>query len=159
MTNEKRSKKLLITATTLTVVTLAIIVSVYAVAILGTFQGGTVSVGGVSSGTISYSADNVAGGTWTVTLQVSSASDPWYAKIQVGGYTGPVTITWQLQVLTAPSTWTNVSGATVTTTTSLTGASQTIYASSDGSIGANQNWGSDCSTNGTYSLTVTVDSA
>ncbi len=159
MTNEKRSKKLLITATTLTVVTLAIIVSVYAVAILGTFQGGTVSVGGVSSGTISYSSDNTVGGTWAPSLQVSSSTDPWYAKIQVSGYTGPVTITWQLQVQSAPSTWTNVPGAAVTTTTSLTGTSQTIYASTDGSIGSNQNWGSDCSTNGTYSITVTVDSA
>ena len=143
----------------MTVVALALIVSVYAVAILGTFQGGTVSVGGVSAGTISYSTDNAAGGTWTATLQVSSATDPWYAKIAVSGYTGPVTVTWQLQVQTAPSTWTNVNGATLTTTTSLTGAPQAIYASADGSIGANQNWGSDCSTNGTYIITVTVDSA
>jgi hypothetical protein len=158
MAYEKRSKKLLITATALTIMTIVIIGSVYAAAILGIFQGGPVSVGGVSLGTVSYSGDNSLPGTWTGTLQVSSSSDPWYVRIQVSGYTGPVTINWQLQVETAPSIYTDVSGASVTTSVSLIGSSQYIYASNDGSNGSNQNWGNDCLTNGTYIVAATVES-
>ena len=54
-------------------------------------------------------------------------------NFQLAPIQGPVTITWQLQSY-ATGTWANVSGATVTTTVTLTGAAQDVYASADGDI-------------------------
>jgi len=159
MNNEKRSRKTLLIATALMVIALAAVVTVYAAAILGTFQGGPVSVGNISSGTVQYCPINDTNGTWTTTLQVSDSTSPWYTRIQLSGYTGPVTISWQLQEETGPSTWTAVPTATLTTTVSLTGSVQYVYASTDGGIAGNQDWSTYCPDNGTYCLTVTVDSA
>jgi hypothetical protein len=155
LNNGKKSGKLLIVATVLTIVALASVLVVFA-AILGTFQGGKVTVGGVTSGTIAYNDDNST--EWNANLQ-PAVSSPWYARIQVEGYSGPVTITWQLQIETAPSVWSDVGGATVTTTTILAGSSEYVYASLDGSQTSNHDWGSSITTGGTFSIKVTVASA
>ena len=47
MNRTKRSKKLLLIATTLMIIALASVLTVYATVLLGTFTGGTVTVGGV----------------------------------------------------------------------------------------------------------------
>ena len=155
MNSRKKSGKLLIIATVLTIAALASVLLVFA-SMLGTFQGNPVTVGGVASGTIEYSTDN---STFALNTAPSTIGSPWYAQIQVSGYSGPVTITWQLQVETAPSTYSDVSGATVTTTTTLTGTPQTLYATADGTQTTNYNFGSNISTGGTYIVKVTVASA
>jgi hypothetical protein len=148
-------KKYLLAATALTIIALSSVVAVYAVVILGTITGGTVTVGGVATGTISYNADNGASG-WTPDLQPSSS---WYAKLVVNaGYAGPVTITWKLQS-DASGTWADVALATVATNIVLTGAGQTVYASTDGTQAANQNWTTYAGAAGAYRVIAVVNSA
>ena len=94
MTNEKRSRKILIIATALMIVALGAVIAVYATSILGTFTGGTVTVEQIT-GTVSYSSTNSA--PWTSTLQPYIGSS-WYSQLEIsGGYTGSVTVTFQLQ--------------------------------------------------------------
>jgi hypothetical protein len=140
--------------TALTIAALASVLVVYAVT-LGTYTGGAVTVGGVASGAVTYSSSADGSGGWSSTLQPSGA---WYAKLAVGsGYTGPVTITWQLQS-DATGTYQNVGSPTVTTIT-LSGSAQDIYATANGGITGNRDWSSDATSGGTYHIIATVVSA
>ena len=125
---------------------------------LGTFQGDEVTVGGVASSAVTYSLDNSA---FSTTLAPAGASTPWYTRLEIsaGDYSGPVTITWQLEQKTAPLTWTAVSGATTTTDLTLAGAAENVYASSDGASTGNYDWSTDVTAAGTYRVVATVDSA
>ncbi len=119
------------------------------------------TVGGIGTSSIAYSADNNEIGTWSSTLTTASAADPFYPKASVGaGYSGPITITWKLQQKGA-SGWTDVSGATFTTSMYLDGSAQrTVYATDDGTYAAdNYDWGSKVDTSGTYRVFATVNSA
>jgi hypothetical protein len=154
---EGKSKKGFLAVTLVTVLSILAVIGVYAV-LIGTFTGGQVTVGSVASSNITYSSDNATG--WTSTLSVSAASDAWYSRLEVGAnsYSGPVTITWQLQNETAPSTWNNV-GSAVQTSMVLSGSAQDVYASSNGASNTNFNWGSLTTTAGAYRVYVTVNSA
>ncbi len=156
MNNRKKSRKLLLITTVLTIVALATVLVVYAAVSLGTINGGSVTVGGVTSGTIAYSTDNDPSGTWTSTLSQPSGS--WYAQLTVDSYQGPVTITWQLQSYGTGS-WEPVSGATTSTTVTLTGALQYVYASSNGGNTGNLDWSTVVPGGGTYRVTANVASA
>jgi hypothetical protein len=161
MNKGKKSRKLLLIATALTIVALVSVMYTYAAFLVGTFQGGEVTVGGVGSSTIMYSTTNSADpSTWSTTLQVTSLSTPWYASLEIGTsnkYSGPVTITWQLENETAPNTWSPVSSP-VTTNVTLSKGAQTVYASENGTITDNTNWESLISLAGTYNVTATIDS-
>lgn len=160
MIKGKKSKKLLLITTVMTILALVSVVATAAV-LLGTYQGGAVTIGGVGSGTITYSTDNSAGATWTTTLQSGSTSTPWFTRLEISTantYSGPVTISWQLQQQTGPSTWSSV-GSPVTTTTTLISGAQIVYASADGLITANTNWSTIATGAGTYRVTATVNSA
>jgi hypothetical protein len=160
MNKWKKSRKLLFIATALTIVVLALVLSVYAAVLLGTFQGGKVIVGGVGSSSVTYSTTNATDGTWTSTLTAGTVSSDWYSRLEISEsntYSGPVTITWQLQIESSPDTWTNV-GSTVTTTVTLTTGAQDVYASTNGLITGNTDWGSSITSAGTYAITATVDS-
>jgi hypothetical protein len=154
-----KSKKGFVAVTLVTVLSILAVIAVYAV-LIGTFNGGQVVVQGPSFSTntiVTYSSDNA---TWTPTLSVS-ASGAWYARLEVAaGYTGPVTITWQLQQENPDKTWSNVNGATFgPTSVVFTGSAQYVYATSDGTIGSNYNWGSATTTGGAYRVSATVNSA
>jgi hypothetical protein len=144
----------------LTVVAIVSTLAVTAV-LIGSFQGGEVTVGGMASSTVTYNADNNATGTWSTTLAPSGISDPWYSRLEIGAgsFSGPATITWQLQQKTAPSTWTDVSGASTTTTITLTGSAEEVYASTDGANASNYDWSTDITEAGTYRVAVSVDSS
>jgi hypothetical protein len=155
MKNGKKSRKVLVVTTALTIVALASVLVAYAVTI-GTYTGGNVTVGGVTSGTITYNNNLDGSGTWSTTLSPGSS---WYTKLSVtGGFTGPVTVTWQLQSF-ATGSWVDVSGATVTTSISLTGTAQDIYATTNGLISGNHDWSGQASSGGTYHVIATVASA
>ena len=145
--------------TLLTVVAIALTLTVAAVTI-GNFQGGEVTIGGMASSTATYSLDNVAG-PYTATLEPSTVSTSWFTRLEIGAgsYNGPATITWQLQQETAPSTWTDVSGASTTTSITLSGSAENVYASSDGTTTGNYDWSADVSSAGTYRVIMTVESA
>ena len=127
-------------------------------ALLGTFPGGEVTIGGVASSAVTYSLDNSA---FSTTLEPAGASTPWYTRLEIstGDYSGPVTITWQLEQKTAPSTWTTVAGADTTTDVTLAGTAEDIYASSDGQSTGNYDWSTEVTELGTYRVVATVDSA
>jgi hypothetical protein len=140
------------------VLSIVAVVSVYAV-LIGSFTGGDVTVGGMGSGNLMYNVDNLEAGSWTSTLDSSGVGVAWYSRLEIddGGYAGPVTITWKLQQETA--TWTDVPGATQTTTITLTGGVENVYASGTGVSTGNHDWGAQCLQAGTYRVIVSVESA
>lgn len=146
--------------TLLTVAAVALTVVVAAVTI-GSFTGGEVTIGGVGSSEVTYSLDNI-NGPYTPTLEPASASTPWFTRLEINGgdYSGPVIITWQLEQKTGPTPdWTAVSGADTTTTITLSGSAEIVYASSDGTTTGNYDWDTDVTESGTYRVVVTVESA
>jgi hypothetical protein len=150
----RKSRRLLFVATALTIISLASVLTVYA-AVLGTFNGNAFTVNDVASGAVTYS---IEGSTWAATPSAFNVGGPLYARFELSStsHSGSTTITWQLQK--DNSGWANI-GSPVTTTVSLTGSAQTIYASSDGSSTGNHNWGSDISSGGSYRVVATVATA
>jgi len=158
---KKKSRKLLLISTVLTIIAIVSVLTVYAAVLIGTYQGGEVVIGGVGSGTIEYSTTNSTGGSWSTTLAASDPTASWYAELVIDGsntYSGPVTISWQLQIETSPGVWSPVGSPVITNMNLATGA-QTVYASSDGTITANTDWSITVNNfAGTYSVKATVDS-
>jgi len=163
MTERKGSQKGFVAVTLITILAIALVLIVYAT-FLGSFQGGEVTVGGVGGAQIKYSFNNNnESGPWTLTLNPSSVSTSWYARMNItaGDYSGPVNITWQLQKETGTDTWTN-QGTPEYTPVVLTGSAggQIIYVSSDGTFAAgNYNWKQKYTTAGTYRINATINSA
>jgi hypothetical protein len=155
MVYARKSRKLLFVATALTIISLASLLTVYA-AVLGTFNGNAFTVNNVTSGTVTYSADGST--SWGASPAPFNVGDHLYARFELTAtsYSGPATITWQLQK--DNSGWANV-GSPVTTTVSLTGSAQTIYASANGLTANNHDWGDDISTGGSYRVTATIATA
>lgn len=156
-----KSRKGLLAVTLVTVLSIVSVIAVYAV-FIGSFTGGDVTVGGMGSGNVMYSSVNADPGTWTSTLSPSGAGVAWYSRLEIvaGGYSGPVTITWQLQQETGASTWTDVAGASASTSMVLTGGAENVYATSDGAYAAgNHDWGPNVAAAGTYRVFVSVGSA
>ncbi len=151
----------LLAVTLVTVMAVVSVVGIYAV-LIGTYQGGEVTVGGTGAGNVMYSSDNAEAGSWSTTLTPSDASASWYSRLDIssGDYSGPVTVTWQLQQKTGSSTWTNVSGATTSTSIVLSGSAQNVYTTSNGVWASNnRDWGTDVTAAGTYRVVATVESA
>jgi hypothetical protein len=143
------------------VLSIVAVVSVYAV-LINTFTGGEVNILGSGSGNVMYSLTNADPGTWASTISPSSTSVPWYSRLEIGAdvYSGPVTMTWQLQNKTGPSTWADVTGVSASTSMVLSGSAQNVYATSNGVFGAsNYNWQLNATTAGTYRVVATVNSA
>jgi hypothetical protein len=154
-----KSKKFL--AGTLIAASIAVLIITVSAALIGTFHGGQVTVGSVAgSSAVTYSADNI-NGPWTTVLAPSSTSVSWYTRLEIAttSFSGPVTITWQLEKETAPSTWTPVSAASTTTAITLSGNAQNVYASADGSSTNNFDWSTVVPGAGSYRVTITVETA
>lgn len=118
------------------------------------------SVGCIGDSTVTYSVDNNETGAWTRTLTLSSPSAAWYSRFEINtcDYSGPITITWQLQQKTGDSTWTDVGGSTSTSIV-LLGIAQNVYATSNGAYAAgNHDWRIDVRAAGTYRVVVIVES-
>ena len=156
MNNGKKSRKLLFVATTLMIIALASVLTVYA-AFTFTIAGTAVTVTDVGTGTVYYSTD---GTTYDTSSSGFNVGGNWFARILTSTtYTKSVTITWQLQKDNGSGTFIDVSGKTATTTVTLTGPGQIIYASDDGASTGNHNWGNDITTGGSYKITATFNSA
>ena len=112
------------------------------------------------SANIQYSDENVVGATWT--LPEIPLDQPWYVRMETNaeGYAGEVLITWVLQYF-IDSSWTTLEGLTglpVETTYTLSGAAdEIIYASSDGTITTNFDFGSATTATGTYRVLATIE--
>ena len=145
------SKKAFLATTLLVVVILSSVMVAYA----------EVTVGSAAplQGTVKYSLDNAALGTWNTTVAPACPLTPWYSRLEINGagYNGQVTVTWKLQQNTGPFSWTDVSGAAMSTSMVLSGNEQTIYATNDGAYSqSNYNWGQNITASGTYRVVVTI---
>jgi len=128
----------------------------YAVTTFGPFFGGTVTVVEVTIN-IEYSTENATDATWSSTLNNIPANQSWYARFVVAedGYSGTVEITWTLQTKVGGS-WVDTA-TSVTTLVSLSGSQgQIVYASPDGSITNNYDWGVNCNSAGEYRIKVVI---
>ncbi len=156
MNVNRKSQRAFAAVTLMTTASVAFVLIVYA-ALLGTMPGGEVFIGGSSSvtGTVYYATDNAAG-PWTTTLNLASASESWFARLNTNtGYAGPVTVTWQLQIKAGTSTW-NPAGSTLTTNVDLDGTAQTVYTQGFSYV-SNHDWVTEVGgQNATYRVYVTV---
>ena len=148
------SRKVFLAVTLLIVSILSSVVVTYADVIVGNEK--------PLQGTVTYSLNNAEAGTWTTTLSLSISSQPWYSRLEINGdgYKGPVTVIWNLQQKTGVSSWTDVSGDTISTSIVLSGNAQNVYATSSGAYSSgNYNWEQDVTAAGTYRVIATVMSA
>jgi len=152
--NEKlKSQKGFVAVTLITLLAIALVLVVYA-SLLGTFTGGEVVVGSVA-GNVWYSTNNQTAGPWTATLSVADTGVSWYSMVNfTSSYTGQVKITWQLE--RKNGAWANATGTKITTV-SLTGASQEVYASSNGDLAGNQDWKVYATSNGQYRVKAYIE--
>jgi hypothetical protein len=144
-----KSQRSFVAVTLITLLALAMVLIVYAT-ILGTFTGGNVEVVSIQ-GDVYYSLDNSTG--WALTLSNLPVNDPWYARFNVtstDGYSGGVQVTWNLHK--GGSSFHNV-----TSSFTLSGSAEAIYASSNGLQAANYDWGQNSTAADTYYVEVTVD--
>ena len=154
-----KSQKEFVAVTLIALISIALVITVYAT-LLASFPGAEVVVGTLTSGNVYYSlVDTSVTTDFQTTVSPAGPSTSWYAKMNTTGgeYTGPVTISWQLQKYS--STWDNV-GSSVSTSFTLTTGADTIYASTDGlwtAIGQNQDWSSLITDSGSYRVEATID--
>ena len=147
---ENRSRKAILVVPLLIIVCSAV-VATYA----------KVGVSNVSQlqGTVTYSPDNAENGIWSTALTISSPSDPWYSRLEINsaGFNRQVTVIWQLQQKTDFSSWTAVSGAVISTSITLSGGAQNVYATYDGAYSSsNHDWGQNAVKSGTYRVVATL---
>jgi len=156
MSVRNKSQQTFVVVTMLTVLAVTTVFMVYAV-LLATYTGGDVTIQTVG-GSIAYSVTNTTGGTWTGTLSQGAGAE-WYARISISNSPSQdVIVTWTLQLLNG--TWQNVAtDFTNSDTISLTPSTTYIYASSDGLITSNHNWGDHTTTEGTYRVIATINTA
>jgi hypothetical protein len=110
-------------------------------------------------GTVTYSPDNAENGMWSTTLTISNPSDPWYSRMEINsaGFDRHVTVIWQLQQKTDFASWTAVSGAVISTSITLSGGAQNVYATNDGAYSSsNHEWGQNSVKSGTYRVVATL---
>lgn len=157
---QRRSKKFLFVSTAITIIALASVLTVSAAVLLGTINGGSVTVHGDATGTITYSTtfDGNGDTDWDTTL-VAVTGGSWFTKLEVdAGYSGPVTITWQLESY-ATGSWVS-EGTPIVTSFTLDGDGNDVYATANGAVTNNHDW-STTATSGqaTYRVVVTISSA
>jgi len=159
----KRSQREFVVVTLIALLATASIIVLYG-AMLGTFEGGKVTVVALN-GTLKYNETNSATASdWKVTLDNVAIGGSWYALFNTSstGYQGNVSITWTLQNETSTDIWEDVTPGVDQTTNNyyLNGAAgQVIYASGDGDLGTNKDWGASTTSAGTYRIEMTVITA
>jgi len=109
------------------------------------------------SATIENSED---GSTWN-TVGISGSGTNWFCRVKTTavGYSGSAVISWQLQKsINQGSTWSAVSGATVSTTSAIfDGTSgQYVYATPTGVVDGNTNWATYFDVTAQYKVVVDI---
>jgi hypothetical protein len=109
--------------------------------------------------TLQYSFENNVSAVWD--LAAVNATETWYCRLNTTGegYAGNVSIVWFLEKFDSNSSaWLRFAPlVNVTTTCTLTGlAGQKVYASADGLIANNMNWGNVTDTAGTYRVVAEI---
>ena len=154
-----KSQREFVAVTLIALISIALVIAVYAT-LLAQFQGAEVVVGSLTTGNVYYSlTDSNVDTDFLATVSPSGPSTSWYAKLNTTGgeYTGPVTVSWQLQKYSG--TWDNMGAPVVSTPFTLTLGSDTIYCSSDGTwtaVGQNQDWSILITDSGSYRVEATI---
>jgi len=111
-------------------------------------------------GETTYSQINDENVAWSNTLSNIPLDSECYCRLNItqGGYVGDVTIDWTLESSTDQGgTWTET-GFSMTTQTTLSGEmGQIVYASADGTITGNHNWGQHYTASAWYRLRVVIN--
>lgn len=110
-------------------------------------------------GEITYSQINDENAAWSGTLSGIPLDSEWYCRLNItqGDYIGDVTIDWTLESSTDQGgTWIET-GFSMTTQTTLSEVGQIVYASADGTITGNHNWGQHCKASAWYRLRVVIN--
>ena len=143
MNYARRSRKLLFVATALAIIGLAAVLTFYA-AVLGAFNRNALTINNVILGFISYNTNG--GSTGNANHSVFNVSNFLSTKFELGStsYIGPTAETFQLQK-DISRTWTN-HGSASSPSVVVTGLTQTIYGSADGSSTNNHNFVAEIST-------------
>ncbi len=150
-TCESKSRKTLLVATLLMLMALSAVAVGYAQVTVGSAP--------QMQGTVTYNVDNAESGTWSTTLTLNSPSDRWYSRLEINrhGSSGHVTIIWRLQLKTDFATWTDIPGATFSTSMTLSGNTRNVYATNDGThSSSNYDWKQNATMAGTYRVVATV---
>jgi len=119
---------------------------------LSSFRSGTITRTGIT-GLVGISIDGTTWVDYPNPIE-SSIADPLYARFRTtgSGYSGVVTITWKLIDVSSGA---EVHTLTDYTTYTLTGnAGDVIYATADGSVSGNFDWGSYASIDGDYYIEI-----
>lgn len=157
--NSRKSKKLFAITTILVIISLSSVLSAYA-AMITVVSGSGIPIGGISNGAIQYIADSDAKGGWSTDFQLTKVGDSLFTRLFMDkeSYSGNVIITWQLQNETSSHVWSNV-GEKTSTTIWLNGTATYVYATSDGTMKDNRDWGKEILSAGCYRVTTTIESA
>lgn len=154
MNARNKSQQVFVAVTMLTILAVTTVFMVYAV-LLASYQGGNVTITTIG-GSIQYSVTNTTGGSWQPTLS-QGASAEWYARISISNSPSQdVTVTWTLHNVTSGL---DVTTDCPTTTMTLTSGTTYIYASSNGLIDTNQNWGDHTTSEATYRIDAEINTA
>ncbi len=159
MRARQKSQRGFVAITLITLLAIALVIAVYAT-ILGTFQGDQVTVVTLT-GHIRYDeANSTTASDWETTLSNIANGSEWYALFNItsGGYAGAVTITWWLQENTG--SWQNMTTPVEQTTSdTLSGSTEIIYASGNGDQAGNKDWGASTTSAGTYRIKMKIVTA
>lgn len=122
---------------------------------LGIWYSGEVKTVTVA-GSVKVSDENSTTADWVDSMNVTPGQD-WFARYETEatGYIGAVNITWVLQEKNG--TWSDTAHNVTTIGFSLNGNVQYIYASADGLIGSNKNWGVHTNTTSTWRIEATFE--
>jgi len=153
MSASNKSQRAFLAVTLMTVLAITMVFFVYAV-ILQTYYGGNVTITSIG-GSIEYATTNSTGASWGGTLTQGAAAQ-WYARIAISGSPEQlVTVAWTLQKDVSGS-WENQTSSVPTTSIQLSTSTTYIYASSNGLINSNYNFGQDTATQGTFRVIARV---
>jgi len=155
MSASRKSQRTFTTVTCITVLAVTTVFIVYAV-LLKSYQGGVVTIQAIG-GSIQYSVSNSTSATWQGTLS-QGANAEWYARINIlNSPSQNVTVTWTLQK-NVTGTWTTQSTPSAPTTTMrIEPTTAYIYASTNGLIATNYNWGNYTQTEGQYRILADIN--
>jgi len=138
-------------------VALSLVSAGLAVYYLSTLHGPSLQIVSPVQGQIQYSGTNDALEPWNLTIIWTS--NPWYARLNVtdAGYIGEVRIEWWLE--RGEADWVDIAPTEhVITAIELTDSTgQIIYATNNGSILNNKNWGSLTTTPGEYRISSRIE--
>ena len=154
MSATKKSQRTFLAVTSITVLAVAMVFAVYAV-LLKSYTGGVVTIQSIG-GSVQYSVTNSTSASWTGTID-QGANAEWYARISISNSPAQnVTVMWTLEKNVTGSWTLQSTPSAPTTTMRIELTTDYVYASSNGLIAVNYNWGNYTQTEGQYRILANI---